>query len=331
MSILHPGGFNWLVYRIDQPNKGMIGDFHNGKGQIEAILAQALGTGAESAGFPLPVWHGVSNGLTCDPTGGKLDEQTTQNLQNLLLMWQSLGGKRVSIELVYEGPNDPTHNWTSFDVPESPKNQDGTPQYPGWDQLAGKMYLENLTLVRYLKSICESSGLPYLLDISPEWNTNLIAGKVASEEPLFQFSKRIWTDFTLLEGDKANGNHVSFATMSADPDPSAALHAQDVFSNNWPDVLDFHIYGATNSGYYWGSAYSVFLEMHMECQTQDVPNLPFRIGETLNDLTTIKELVRASNDTGRAIDTILQWEQDEQDISANVVPRDFSRFKLLGA
>ena len=300
------GGSNLLVYRVDEPGHGYVEDFQKGKAVIRKQLKQMYAGGQRRLKIPLLYWHGRQpDGLTLDSTGGHFTPQETRNLKRLLAFIKNAGFSSVELSLLPEGPNDAMHNWTQ------------------WDDV---YYRENWSLVRSVRVLAASSGLPYLLDLAGE-------GVPVNGQTLWgEYARRLWADYSMTYGAGPR-RMVTDATISFVPDLQAVAHLAWTFSNNWPPIFEPHIYGAVPDSD-WESAYSTFTGLYRAMRLAGIPPIPWIIGETYaNDAATAAELRRAITDTGQTVLYLMQWQvtpQTPDGVSAEVLPVSFDNYRKFG-
>lgn len=205
----------YLIFHA--PGQGAIARYHLDKAQIDGILDDLHGSGAE--GISLSPW--VMQDARKLGTDGQFldwwgDSQAQANFANLLLTIKEKGFNFVQVAPQFYGATNPRE--VGFDQSFQ----------PNWNAIVGMTYA------------CQSSGLDWLIDVCPEVNSG--APNVAccyKEVPEFKrYVDELWVNVT--GAFYPNARPCWRFSMSFIPGNAEVL--TEAFQGNVPVVLVPHIY-----------------------------------------------------------------------------------------
>lgn len=212
-----------------EAGKGVVARYHLDTAEIESQLAALRAAGAD--GISLSLWLMQSAGSLgagdeyLEWSGGALIPQMQANLVNLLKSIKTHGFNWVQIAVEFYGPNDPRENpWPSGDLSQAPP-----------------YYAENWAFLSALPALCDAAGLPYLIDVGPEFNDKWESDPALNGQPnvgLQLYTKRTWIDTTCTFAP--NGVPCWNFSMSFIPGNYDVL--AQAFQGNPPEILLPHIY-----------------------------------------------------------------------------------------
>lgn len=294
------GGSNYNWFGLDGCDRepfGVINKFHQGRDKINQQLRELREAGQQRLRFGIFHRRGPDSGTLMDSTGGRLSKQNTQNLKDFLAAVKKAGFREISVSMHVNGDNNPNY----------------------WDAWKEDYYQENLNLIRYVRPIIKTAGIPYKIDLGAELMPD------DGQQFTLEHSKRTWRDYTAEFG---KDDTVGFSVIGSRA--TRIKHIPEVYGDNPPHLLDFHFYGNEQ----FGDEYTQFVNAHRQ-----LTDMGYRQGMVVsetyfNDGTAADGLRRAIDETGRQVYWLTQWPLsrhrpcgDHVDIAP---PTAFDRFAAKG-
>jgi len=320
------GGSNILSVHVGQMD-GFIVKFDTLTTQIDSELRTMYANGQRRLKIPLLFYHGSTDGVAVDSTGGMMSDHDTQNLLHLLQLIRSIGYEQVQIEFLPEWWNDPEW-WVSPGAYNSPGFGNCNSVVVGEDgvelaSMKNDWYGENWSFVSNTRQTFLVAGMKYVVSPMGE-----------GMDPRFlAYVRRLWIDYTATFG---KDDTIGYSVV-----PTAANIAliPQVYSGNLPTLMDLHIYDNNTYGNQCdittpGSCtYAAYVAADQALAKAGYTG-PVIVGEVFyNDSATAQALVRARATTGRAISWVTQWPLTrtfQAGQNEDVIPADFSGYMMAG-
>ncbi len=267
-----PGGSNYNFFDLngcDREPFGVLKNFHNEHETVTEQLATMHESGQRRLIVGVFHHNGPETGTMMDSTGGDIDSQYKQNLEDLLATIHEVGFVEVEVAMHVLGVSSPND----------------------WDSWNEELYQENRQLIENLRPIVTDADVHCRLNLGNELTP------APNQPQTLEYTKRLWTDYTDAHGKE---DTVGFSVIGSRSERIANI--PEMYGNNPPNVFDFHFYGNDDA-----DEYQQFVNAHNQMVDMGFEQ-GWVIGEVYyNDSTAAEGINRAISETGQEIYWLTQW------------------------
>lgn len=298
----------------DQTKYGVIHNYPNDAGSVNVVVDWLYNNGQRRLRLPVFFYqHGdqgvnPAGGDSMGSMGGQLSTYYATGLQNLVTYIKNKGFWEIVVSM---------HPLAGAGDCNDPRM---------WDYWAGMPFThclglsqaqrddwraENLGVILQVKSILDTVGMPYRIDLGNE----LVP--TTSQPNLLDYTQKLWQEYMIATGNN-KASTVGFsviATMDRVP------QIPSVYLGNPPDIMQLHFYSSNGN---------TFQSVHNWFQSNPTYNKDWVIGEAdFNSQSWAQYLDNAIAVNPRTVWFTLQWEPVPQ-LCSGFLYKDFTEYLQEG-